>query len=107
MFSNQKQIGPFMGVSCEHSRTYKNGITLRFIIYSAYNAFGLIGPESNGIAVLCENDKAVVCDEIEKQSSGYYGPSKSQVETLKTMLDMSWDQVTKFINAQHRARYPL
>jgi len=107
MFNNTKQIGPFMGVSCDQSRTYKNGTTLRFIIYSAYNAFGLIGPESNGIAVLCDNDKSVVCDEIEKQSSGYYGPSKSQVETLKTMIDMSWDQVTKFINAQHRARYTL
>jgi len=107
MFTNKKQIGPFVGVSIEQDKTYKNGKKLKFIIYSAYNAFGLIGPESNGIAVLCENDKSVVCDEIAKAASGYYGPTQDQIETLKTMLSMSWDQLRKFINSQKRARYEL
>lgn len=36
----------------------------RVVGYCAYNAFGMIGTENNGIAILNENEKTVVTDSI-------------------------------------------
>lgn len=69
------QIGPFMGVTKDKDtiKSYKykgNTRKLRFVCYTAYNACGLIGPENNGIAVLDEDMKQVICDKINKDKWG-------------------------------------
>lgn len=59
----------------------------RIVVYGTYNALGLVGSESNGVAVLLEEPPAVVADEIGCESSGYSGPSTAQLalfETLRT-----------------------
>lgn len=71
------RVSQFMGVWADQFRTFGK-MKFRVLGYSAYNAFGLIGSECNGIAILNENEKSVITDEIAKQSSGYFGPSKEQ-----------------------------
>jgi len=82
----QGQVGPFMGVGFDKRVTFncrnKSGPrtrTFRIITYQAYNAFGLIGPEFNGVAVLDEDQKQVLCDNIEREQTGYFGVSAAQV----------------------------
>lgn len=102
-----KQVGPFMGVTLDVTKNYRNGRKLRFILYGAYNAFGLVGPESNGIAVLDNEKRQVVTDEIQKESTGYFGPSQQQIEFFHTLTSMSWSQVQSYINNTKRLRYEI
>ena len=52
----------------------------------AYDAFGLIGPEFNGLFVLDEVARAVVARELVTAPSGWYGgsggPSRAQLKAL-------------------------
>ena len=101
------RIGPYMGVSRDTIKKYSNGRKLRFIIYGAYNAHGLIGSECNGIAVLDENNKAVLCDEVCKADSGYFGPLAAQLALYDTILKMRWPKVRDYLNQQVRSRYSI
>ena len=57
-----KQIGPFVyGENLVKRFDYTLGVAL------AYNAFGLIGPEKNGIFILDQKRMAVVLDEQLRQ----------------------------------------
>jgi hypothetical protein len=58
-------------------------------IAAAYNAFGLIGPEHNGIFILDDDAKAVVLDRDTEEQSGYYGPSKRQWSRLEELMRCS------------------
>lgn len=83
-----EKVGPFMGVQPQYDRQVTpigSAESFRVVIYAAYNAFGLIAPERNGLAVLNETRRNVFCDEIEKASSGYFGPSKRQVEAFEKL----------------------
>lgn len=64
-------------------RRHVDGIDYLIGIAGAYNAFGLIGSEHNGIFVLDDTNKAVVLDRDTPQSSGYHGPSQAQWDRLK------------------------
>lgn len=101
------RIGPYMGVSRDTVKKYSNGKKLRFIVYGAYNAMGLIGSECNGIAVLDENEKAVLCDEICSIDSGYFGPSAAQLALYDNILSWRWPKVREYLNAQVRSRYAI
>ena len=69
-----KQIGPFLYSYPLWQR--RVGSTTYTIGYAdAYNAFGLIGPEHNGIFVLDDTHKAVVLDRHMPQLTGYHGPA--------------------------------
>jgi hypothetical protein len=101
-------VGPFVKVSRDKKRTYEeNGRTLRFVLYGAYNAMGLIGPESNGIAVLDEDNKQVITDEMGKISSGYYGPSQAQIDLFNSILKMDFSAMCEVVNASPRLRHEL
>ena len=71
------------------ARRYKIGGDIYVIgIAGAYDAFGLIGPEHNGIFILNDTRKAVVLDRHCPQSSGYFGPSKEQWAELKRIAEL-------------------
>ena len=55
-------------------------------IAGAYNAFGLIGSEHNGIFVLDDTNKAVIFDRDTEISSGYHGPSQGQWDRLEELM---------------------
>lgn len=100
-------IGPYMGVTRDKRITFKNGRNFRVIVYGAFNAFGLIGPEKNGVAVLDEDSKQVLCDEISLESSGYFGPSNNQLATFEELTESTWTAFKKRINGHKRARYAI
>ena len=100
----QQNVGPFTGVSADSKRTFKNGRTFRIIIYGAYNALGLIGSECNGIAVLDEDNRTVVCDEIATTGSGWYGANAEQKKTFKQLLKIGWEKFQEIINNHPRTR---
>ena len=98
-------VGPFTGISKDKKRKFKeNGRTFRLLLYGAYNAYGLIGPECNGIAILDEDNKEVVADELGKIGSGYNGPSQNQISLFNTMMALNWNEFVERINRTGRVR---
>lgn len=78
-------------------RTVK-GIDYIVGIAGAYNAFGLIGSEHNGLFVLDDTNKAVIFDRDTEISSGYHGPSQGQWDRLKELMTCS---EAAFLEAAH------
>lgn len=100
----QNQIGPFHYADGALRRR-KVGRTEYLIgIAGAYNAFGLIGPEHNGIFVLDDTNKAVVLDRDIPETSGYFGPSKRQWERLAHYCKCSEADFLDLINTNPRSR---
>lgn len=73
-------------------------------IAGAYDAFGLIGPEHNGIFILNDTDKCVVADQGCIESSGYNGPSQRQWDSLKVLMQSSDKQFIELVKAMPRYR---
>ena len=96
-------VGPYVGVSKDTIRP--DGF--RVLVYGAYNAMGLIGSEYNGIAVLDENKKAVVTDNLGRETSGYCGPSVAQLEFFDQLVAMPTDEFKRQINMSARLRYEI
>jgi hypothetical protein len=101
------RIGPFMGVQRQETRTFENGRTFLVILYAAYNAFGLIGSECNGIAVLDEDRKQVVCDEIAKSGFGYNGCTPKQNAEFDRVCSLRWTEFQALVNGHRRKRYDI
>lgn len=101
-------FGPYAYVTANVVRKFPNGRSLRFVLYGAYSALGLIGSECNGIAILDEDHKLVVCDEIAKENTGYFGPSKNQNEWFWNLTGFcTWDDVCELVRQHPRTRAPL
>lgn len=99
-------VGPYMGVVKDETRQFKDGPKLRFIMYRAYNAMGLIGSECNGIVVLNEDKMNVVADEIAKADSGYSMPTQVQLQVWEVFTKTgSWTAVRNLIASSRRCRY--
>lgn len=109
MMDMSKRVGQFVGVSADKVRTFPNGRSFRFVVYGALDAYGLIGPEKNGVAVLDEDSPSVVCDELARADSGYFGPSREQLELFQRMTseDFGYEDLVALVNASPRARYQL
>lgn len=101
-----KRVGPFMGVQLDTVVT-KNKRKFRVVLYAAYNAFGLIGPEMNGVAILDEDKRCVLLDGECCISSGYYGASEEQKKRFKEVVDMPWPEFRKFVNGHLRRRMEI
>jgi hypothetical protein len=101
------RVGNFVGVSKDIKRKFPNGRSFRIIIYCAYDAYGLIGPESNGIAILDEDEMHVVTDEIDKAGTGYYGPTEKQLKFFEQLCTMPWQEFKEVVNTSNRARIHL
>lgn len=100
-------IGPYIGVSCDEIKELGDKRKFRLIIYGAYNAMGLIGSECNGIAVLDEDNRHVVCDELAKIGSGYFGPSKEQAKLFDYLINADDKTFANIINTHPRTRYQI
>jgi hypothetical protein len=101
-----------MGISAEatvkFSVTEKTVRTFRILVYGAYNAYGLIGSEANGILILDEDYLKVVLDEHFVESSGYFGPSERQLAEWERLVGLqTFKKFADFVNAHPRARYKL
>jgi hypothetical protein len=110
VISSFPQIGPYMGVTMDKKITFKTGRNTRIfrvIVNGALNAFGLIGPEKNGIAILDENERAVLADELERESSGYFGPSKNQLIRFNQIRSLDWQGFRALVNNSGRNRYEI
>lgn len=96
-------VGQYEMVSRDLTRTC-GGRTLRIVLYGAYNALGLIGPEMNGIAILDEDSMSVVLDGHLRQDTGYFGPSNGQVAEFSRLADMSDEELEDFIADHPKTR---
>lgn len=98
----QHQIGNYL----YHHPDYLKKVHGRYIVLiaSAYNAFGLIGPEHNGIVVLDDKDRCVVLDRHVEQLSGYNGPSKRQVDEFNRVTELPENDFVQFCHANPRCR---
>tara|TARA_R110000868_G_scaffold19939_6_gene85037 strand:- start:1559 stop:1885 length:327 start_codon:yes stop_codon:yes gene_type:complete len=100
----KNRIGPFHYADGALRRR-KVGETEYLIgIAGAYNAFGLIGPEHNGIFVLDDTNKSVVLDRDTEEQSGYFGPSKRQWSRLEYYCKCSVSQFLDLIYDSPRSR---
>jgi len=102
-------VGPFMGIEFDQTRTVLvagHPRRFRIVAYEAYNAFGLIGPEKNGVAVLDEDHKYVVTDEIARTDSGYCGlPAATLAEARGLCEALDADFIHR-VGASPRLRSP-
>lgn len=73
-------------------------------IAGAYNAFGLIGSEHNGIFILDDDAKRVVLDQHLPIDSGYHGPSSEQRTELERICDLPTPAFRNFIRNHERSR---
>lgn len=101
-----QSIGQYTLVSQDKTLKFGNR-TFRVLLYGAYNAFGLIGPEQNGIAVLDENRMLVVLDGHCPQENGYYGPSEEQVNEFRRICEMDAEEFVQFCNSHPASRDPV
>lgn len=97
------RVGQYEMVSRD-SRRQLWGRNLRVVVYGAYNAMGLIGPEDNGIAILDEGSRSVVIDGHVKENSGYFGPSVRQIEEFARIMSMEDAELEEFIESHPRKR---
>jgi len=98
--------GPYVGVS--RDRIVKKGKTrFRILLYGAYNAFGLIGSECNGICILNEDEKNVVTDGVLSVSSGYFGPAKIQLDLFDKLVKAPAREFRDIINSSDNLRYSI
>lgn len=103
-----RTVHPFMGIQHEQEKHFPaQNRTFLIITYQAYNAFGLIGPEQNGVAILDKDQGEVLCDQIGVQDTGYHGASVKQVELFHEILGMPWEKFRAFVNRQEQLRYEL
>jgi len=99
-------VGQYAMVSLD--KTLKFGRrSFRVVLYGAYNAFGLIGPEKNGIAVLDEDSMQVVLDGHCPQDNGYFGPSDAQTAEWNRICGMDAAEFVEFCNSHPENREPV
>ncbi len=87
------------------ARRYKiAGTTYVIGIAGAYDAFGLIGTEHNGIFILDDDAKRVVLDRHMPIASGYHGPSAGQWAEFKRIVELEAAAFKNFCRNHPRFR---
>jgi hypothetical protein len=106
-----KNIMPYMGVQFDKQVAFvtPEGVRkFRVITYQAYNAYGLIGSEFNGVAILDEDKHSVLCDNVGKESTGYFGVSEAQLKVAQFLVEnRSWYDFQSFVNDHENTRYQI
>lgn len=100
----KNRIGQFHYADGALRRRTVAGVDYIIGIAGAYNAFGLIGPEHNGIFILDDTNKQVVLDRDTEQQSGYFGPSQKQWDRLKEVVQLSAKDFDFLIHNHPRSR---
>ena len=100
-----KQIKNYMGVARDKFRgpTFIDSAgnereRYRIILYSAYSAFGLIGTEHNGIAVIDMQSRQVILDEFGAIESGMGGPTPTQVWLYERVMEKSDEEFMRWLH---------
>ncbi|MEG0869654.1 MAG: hypothetical protein RSG77_21815 [Hafnia sp.] len=107
VISTHPTVSQFVGVT--HDQIVDFGVEGKFrvLVYAAYNSYGLIGPEHNGVAILRESPASVVVDELGIEASGYDGPSEAQVALFNKIVAMDWKTFRATANASSRSRFDI
>jgi hypothetical protein len=107
--STHPQVSQFVGVTSDHTLDFGAKGKFRVLVYAAYSAHGLIGPEKNGIAIIALEGEGgrVVVDEIEIAPSGYNGPSAQQIFKFGEILSMKWPEFQNMVNESDRCRFNI
>ncbi len=100
----KNRIGQYHYADGALARRTIDGTDYVIVIAGAYNAFGLIGPEHNGIAVLDDTAKRVVLDRHAPEPSGYSGPSATQQIIFDKLVAESDAEFLRFIAEHPRTR---
>lgn len=100
-------VAQFVGVSRDQIVDHGQHGKFRVLVYGAFNAMGLIGPENNGIAILQEEPALVVADSICLEDSGYFGPSSRQLAEFDRIVSLGWEDFKAVVNDSPRARFTL
>ena len=100
----KNQIGPFLHADGAVRTRTVGKTTYKVGIAGAYNAFGLIGPEHNGLFGLNDTNKTVVLDRHAEELSGYHGPSKAQWAELEAWMTCSGQSFLARVAANPRNR---
>lgn len=80
------RLGQYVGIRRQFTRQI--GPTVFIIaIYGAYDVFGMIGSERNGIVILNDTKKQVVADHIAPIDSGFYGETAAQIAEYTALRD--------------------
>lgn len=83
-------------------------VRIHILLSGAYNAYGLIGPEMNGIAVLNDTKKAVVVDMVCRETTGWYpgysGPSERQIDLFESLAEMPDSLLVAWLRCHSRYR---
>ena len=82
------RIGQYLHADGAARRYQIDGTNYIIGIAGAYDTFGLIGPEHNGIFILDDDDKRVVLDRHCEIGSGYHGPSEDQWAEFKRIAEL-------------------
>lgn len=90
------RLGQFVGIRRQFTRTI-NKKSFTVAIYAAHDVFGLIGSERNGVVVVNDTDKKVVLDMEAASSSGWYGPTKKQLDVFGSLNAMTKMQFLGYI----------
>jgi hypothetical protein len=99
------QIGNYHYAGPEHlfeRKVLKETFIIGFA--TAYNAFGLVGSEKNGIFVLNKTKHDVVLDEHMRVGSGWYGPNAHHLAELQKLKAMPAAELIGWIAGHPRAR---
>lgn len=99
------QIGPFMfNRAVPPVERVVEGTRFLVGIATAYNAFGLIGTEHNGLFILDDTNRAVVMDRHCEGSAGGFGPYPNQIAECDRVLALSDMEFIRFIRRNPRFR---
>lgn len=97
-------VGPYMGAVVDEIKTVGRH-HYRVIGYTAFNARGLIGSECHGIAILDEDKKEVIADEIGCGAIGYPALDPAALIRLHgAMMAQTAAEFRKTVNASRRLR---
>ena len=100
----QSQTGQYMHAHGAARRYKIDGTTYIIGIAGAYNAYGMIGPEHNGIFILDDDAKRVVLDRHCEEQSGYFGPSQAQWAEMKRVAELPTTAFKNFCRNNPRYR---
>lgn len=100
----QTQYGPYLCFDEYVCRRTINDTDYIVGIAAAYNIFGLIASEKNGIFVLDDTNKRVILDEDTRQAFGYQGPSDAQEARLHEIMGMDPPDFSALILYHPRSR---
>lgn len=101
-----QSVGQYTMVAGDKALKFGNR-TFRVVLYGAYNAYGLIGTENNGIAVLDEDSARVVLDGHLPQDTGSFGPSEEQVLEWNRICGLGGYEFVEFCNSHPMCREPV